>query len=320
MRIRYTLGTEIIHLLTAIAEKKGEVKAYFLNQITPHSREKNRIDSVHATIHLQDKNLTREAAEDIIRYQSIRAPRERIREVTNTSRIYEKLSTYDPLSQKSFKLAYQDFLEEPDTRPEYRMETIPVYYWRGMVGMTVPCEEMKRGLKDLFHYLRFGEDKMVVKSCLCHYAIIFYQPFKKENEKMSRLWQTLLLMKEHPSLEFLPWEQEILNQKKKYYSRLPGPDQNTDATDFLIYMLEIINTALAGLLESCRKSIRPIDRIRYFYTLQHPIFTRKDYMLVHKNISMATASRDLDLGVESGFFDKHGSNNQTKYRCRLWCE
>ena len=317
MRITYTLGTKIIHLLTAIAEKKGEVKAYFLNRIEPKSREKNKIDSIHASIHLQNGRLTREATQDIILDESIRAPRTLIREVRNASRIYEELSAFDPLSQKSLKLAYKAFIKDPGTRADYRMEEIPVFYWRGAVGMAVPCEEMKKGMNELFHYLRYGEDQMVIKSCICHYAIQFYMPFELENEKISRLWQTLLLMKEHPSFEFLSWEKEILKQKKKYYSSLAGQDQNTDATEFLFFMLTIINDALASQLESCRKLIRPIDRIRYFYTLQHTSFTRKEYMLVHKNISMATASRDLDLGVENGFFEKHGSNNQTRYTCHL---
>lgn len=150
--------------------------------------------------------------------------------------------------------------------------------------------------------------------------IQFYQPFDSINEKMSRLWQTLLLIKEHPSFEFLPWEKELLTEKKKYYSRLPGRDLSTDATEFVIYILEIIHTSLSGLLESCRKSIRPMDRIRYFYNLGLSGFTRKDYMLVHKNISTATASRDLDLGVETGFFTRHGSHNQSIYRCYLLSE
>jgi Fic family protein len=160
----------------------------------------------------------------------------------------------------------------------------------------------------------------LIKGCVCHYAIQFYQPFERENEKISRLWQTLLLMQEHPLFEFLPWEKEILPEKKKYYSKLPGRDLSTDTSEFVNYMLEIINSALSNLLESCRKSISAIDRIRYFYTLGHLTFTRKDYMRVHKNISTATASRDLNLGVETGFFIKHGMDNQTTYKCYMLSE
>ncbi len=76
-----------------------------------------------------------------------------------------------------------------------------------------------------------------------------------------------------------------------------------------------VHFSLNSLLLSCRKSVRPMDRIRYFYTLGRSNFSRKDYMLVHKNISIATAYRDLELGVGTGFFEKHGTKNQTTYSC-----
>ncbi len=320
MRLTYTLGSEIIHLLTEIAEKKGEVKAYFLNRLEPRSREANKQDSVFATLHLQDHELTREQTKEILHFQSVRASRRRIREVKNTMRVYENLAAYQPFSQVSFKTAYQELQEEPGTTAAYRKDYTYVHHYKGYFGQSVPVKEMKTGMKEMFHYLRYGKDPLLVKSCLCHYAIQFYQPFDADNEKMSRLWQTLLLMKEHPSFEFLPWEMELLKHEKEYYTSLPGPDKKLDATEFVLYQLEIINQALTALLESCRRSVRPMDRIQYFYTLHQQSFTRKDYMLIHKNISTTTASRDLDLGVERGFFEKRGNNNQTKYRCRSLSE
>lgn len=307
----------MIHLLSAIAEKKGEVKAHFLNQLEPHSREENRIDSVHATIFLQNRELSREKTADIIRLRSVRARADSIREIRSTMATYEKLSTYDPFSQNSFKNTFQNLQEEKNIRAAYRTSTIHYYYWTGYIAMSPPLKEMRAGMNELFHYLRHGKDPLLIKSCVCHYAIQFYQPFQNENEKMSRLWQTLLLMKDHPSFEFLPWEKEILTEKKRYYSKLPGRDQNRDSSEFVTYMLKIIDIALANLLESCRKSIKPIDRIRYFHNLGLSSFTRKDYMRIHKNISTATASRDLELGVDSGFFITKGMNNQTTYRCYL---
>lgn len=317
MRLTCTVGEEMIHLLSAIAEKKGEVKARFLNQLEPHSREEKRIDSVYATIFLQNRELSREMTADIVRNLSVRAPWNSIKEAKNTMHIYERLSTFNPLSQDSFKLAYQNLLEEKNIRAAYRDNYIHYYYWTGFIGMSPPAEEMHSGMNELFHYLRHGKDPLLIKSCVCHYAIQFYQPFASENEKMSRLWQTLLLMKEHPSFEFLAWEKEILTEKKRYYSKLPGRDRNNDTSQFVTYMLKIIDLALSNLLETCRKLVRPMDRIRYFYTLGLLSFTRKDYMRIHKNISTATASRDLELGVDTGFFIQKGIRNKTTYQCHL---
>jgi predicted HTH transcriptional regulator len=45
-------------------------------------------------------------------------------------------------------------------------------------------------------------------------------------------------------------------------------------------------------------------------------FTRKDYMDTFKDISSATASRDLKKGIELKLFDSVGSLNKTIYIIR----
>jgi Fic family protein len=42
-------------------------------------------------------------------------------------------------------------------------------------------------------------------------------------------------------------------------------------------------------------------------------FTRKDYMNTFKEVSSATASRDLKKGVELQLFESFGTQNKTKY-------
>ena len=42
-------------------------------------------------------------------------------------------------------------------------------------------------------------------------------------------------------------------------------------------------------------------------------FSRKDYRSVHPTISTATASRDLEKGLQLGMLSKQGSKNVVKY-------
>jgi Fic family protein len=57
-----------------------------------------------------------------------------------------------------------------------------------------------------------------------------------------------------------------------------------------------------------------MDRLEYFGSLGKMEFTRKDYMDVFKDISSATASRDLKKGVELNLFEKTGEMNKTRYK------
>ncbi|GAA4943607.1 hypothetical protein GCM10023314_15810 [Algibacter agarivorans] len=45
-------------------------------------------------------------------------------------------------------------------------------------------------------------------------------------------------------------------------------------------------------------------------------FSRKDYMDIFKDISSATASRDLKKGIEIELFEKIGERNKTTYRLK----
>jgi hypothetical protein len=58
------------------------------------------------------------------------------------------------------------------------------------------------------------------------------------------------------------------------------------------------------------------DRLHYFYEITRTSFNRKDYMLVFKDISTATASRDLKLGVALSLFDKEGDKTKTVYKLK----
>ncbi len=58
------------------------------------------------------------------------------------------------------------------------------------------------------------------------------------------------------------------------------------------------------------------DRLTYFTEIMEGPFTRKDYMTVFNDISSATASRDLRLGVELTIFGKEGDKTKTIYTLR----
>jgi len=317
MRINYTLDLEILKQTSAIAERLGEVKALFLNQMDPLFRQKNRIDSIQATLSLEGKRLSREKAAAIVKHRAVREPKKLIQEVYNTNRVYEMLPEFDPLSQDSFQKAHHEMLAGSDTPKGYRTEEIAIFHRHGTISMAPFSTEVKPTMNELFHYLRHGKDPVLIKSCILHYYIVFIHPFENGSERMSWLWQTLLLMKEHPVYEFLPYNKEILDTRKKYYQTLPGAEQKTDATDFIHYMLQAIDNAFIDFLKNARKLVRPHNRIEHFHTFNLQSFTRKDYMCVFKSISTATATRDLELGVETGLFEKRGSNNQTTYSCQL---
>lgn len=79
-------------------------------------------------------------------------------------------------------------------------------------------------------------------------------------------------------------------------------------------MLRTIDQSLEELLDYTGRILKDIDRIEYFMINGKAKFSRKDYMSLFKEISTATASRDLKKGIELGFFEKEGDKTKTIYR------
>ena len=148
---------------------------------------------------------------------------------------------------------------------------------------------------------------------LRNYEMEFIHPFVDGNGRMGRIWQTLILMSEYPVFEFLPFETLINTTQKEYYKSLSLSDKSGKSTHFIEYMLQVIDTSLENLLSYNNRILKEIDRIEYFSKLGIKEFNRKEYMNVFKDISPATASRDLKKGIELNIFSSVGNLNKTRY-------
>jgi Fic family protein len=179
-----------------------------------------------------------------------------------------------------------------------------------------PFENVPYLMKDLFEYLKNSDEIELIKSCVFHYEMEFIHPFLDGNGRMGRLWQTLILREKYPIFEFLPFETLISNNQGNYYKALSESDKAGKSTKFIEYMLTIIDLSMSELLNFNNRTLTEKDRLDYYVSLNKSEFTRKDYMDVFKDISSATASRDLKKGAELNLFEKLGEKNKTIYRTK----
>lgn len=314
MKPPYDITPKILKSLTSISEKIGEVNANYLSRQSPQLRKQNRIKTIHSSLQIEGNTLTEEQITALIENKRVIGPEKDVLEVLNAIKVYEKLENYIFSSDKSFLKAHYELMNGLiESAGKYRTQGVGIVKGTNVEHIAPPYENVPHLMKDLFEYIKDTEEIALIKSCVFHYEMEFIHPFLDGNGRMGRLWQTLILMNEYPVFEFLPFETLISKTQDEYYNALALSDKLGKSTVFIEYMLDVIEKSLEDLLNYNNRVLKDTDRLEYFLTLGVKEFTRKDYMDVFKDLSSATASRDLKKGIELNLFESSGNHNKTKY-------
>lgn len=321
MKPPYDITPKILKLITSISEKLGEVNANFLNKQSPQLRKQNRIKTIHSSLQIEGNTLTEQQITALIENKRVIGPEKDVLEVLNAIKLYTNIEKYKYYSDKSFLKAHFELMKGLiESAGKYRNQGVGIVKGTKVEHVAPPSENVPFLMKDLFEYLKDSEELTLIKSCVFHYEMEFIHPFIDGNGRMGRLWQTLLLSREFPVFETLPLETLIHATQEAYYQALSASDKIGKSTPFIEYMLEVIDQALANLLQYTNRTMTDMHRLEYFIHLHKSEFSRKDYMQVFKDISSATASRDLIKGTELNLIQKIGEKNKTRYRVNLSSE
>ena len=317
MKPPYDITPNILKLISSISEKIGEINANYLNKPSTTLRKQNRIKTIHSSLKIEGNTLTEEQITALLENKRVIGPQKDIKEVLNAIEIYENLEKFNPYNEKSFLEAHSSLMNNlVENAGKYRKQGVGIVKGSKVEHLAPPYENVPYLMKDLFQFLKKSEEIELIKSCVFHYEMEFIHPFLDGNGRMGRLWQTLILMRKYPVFEYIPFETLISKDQEKYYKALSESDKSGKSTKFIEYMLNVIDTSISDLLKYNNRTLNEKDRLDYFISLNKSEFTRKDYMDIFKDISSATASRDLKKGLEIGIFEKIGERNKTKYRLK----
>lgn len=314
MKPPYEITQTILKLITSISEKIGEVNANYLNKQSPTLRKQNKIKTIHSSLQIEGNTLSQEQITALIENKRVIGPEKDVTEVLNAIKVYENLERFKATDEKSFLNAHQIMMKGLIVNPgKYRNKSVGIVKGLEVAHVAPPFENVPFLMKDLFTFLKKSDEIVLIKSCVFHYEMEFIHPFLDGNGRIGRLWQTIILMEKYPVFEFLPFETLINKTQKEYYESLALSDKSGNSTVFIEYMLHVIDQSLGELLNYKNRTLREMDRIEYFLKISSSQFTRKDYMNTFKDISTATASRDLKKATELNLITKQGKDNQTVY-------
>ncbi len=315
MKPPYQITSKILHLISNISQKIGEVNANYLIKNNPQLRKQNQIKTIHSSLSIEGNTLSEDQITSILENKRVLGPEKDIKEVLNALKVYQELDRLKFNIEKDYLKAHKTLMNGLVENPgKYRTKGVGILKGSKVEHIAPPSENIPYLMKELFSYLKDNSELSLIKSCVFHYEMEFIHPFMDGNGRMGRLWQTLILMNEFPVFEFLPFETLISKNQSQYYHALSQSDKEGHSTKFIEYMLEIIDKSLSELLTNTIRKLTQNDRISIFLESIEKEFSRKDYMKKFSEISSATASRDLKTALEKGYIEKFGDKNVSIYR------
>ncbi|SFJ20514.1 Fic family protein [Myroides guanonis] len=315
MKPPYEITSEILKYIASISEKIGEISARYLIKSDPILRKQNQIKTIHSSLSIEGNTLTEEQITAILENKRVIGPQKDIVEVLNALEIYKNIRKLKASNEKDFLKAHKCLLKNLIQNPgEYRKQGVGIVKGTKVEHIAPPFENVPFLMKDLFEYLKDKSELTLIKSCVFHYELEFIHPFIDGNGRMGRLWQTLLLMETYPIFEYLSFETLIAQNQDAYYNALALSDKLGKSTKFIEYMLSVIDRSLQETIANSGKKLTVENRIALFLEQDVFEFTRKDYLSYFKEISSATASRDLKNAVENNLIIKIGDKKTTIYQ------
>jgi Fic family protein len=317
MKPPFKITNKILMLVSKISAIQGRIESTGLVIPEPQLRKKNKIKTIQGTLSIEGNTFTEEQITALLDGKKVLGNQLEIQEVINTNKLYESLDKYKhwsvPDLLKSHKVLMAGLIDESGM---FRSKNVGVLKGSKVAHLAPKPNMVPELVGNLFKWIKTDKEvHPLISSSVVHYELEFIHPFQDGNGRTGRFWQSLVLVNYDPIFRFIPIESLVKVNQEKYYKSLGDSDKLGDSTPFIEFMLtmilesfEIFSSQIVSV------TISNIDRIdsaaMHFGKLE---FSRKDYMILHKDISSATASRDLKTALTNGTVKQVGEGNQTKY-------
>lgn len=315
----FKITSLILEKSQAISRALGVIAGQKISETPLKLRRTNTVKTIQASLAIEGNTLAIGQITDLLDGKRVLGPAKDILEVKNAFRVYSNLKKFNPLKIDELLRAHK-ILMEGLVSENGKLRAGGVGICKGQEvssHVAPPAKRVPALMENLFNFLAKNKEySWLLKACVFHYELEFIHPFSDGNGRMGRLWQQRLLMKEDPVFEFIPVEVLIRNNQETYYRVLGQSDAAGESTVFIEFCLDIIYKTLVEYSKMTSPIAKDaVSRLHYAKNhIQEPWFSRIHYLSVHKDISSATASRDLLVGVKKGMLEKKGEHNQALYR------
>ena len=323
----FTITNIMLDRISSIMKKIGKLENYKDLNKMPVLRRNNRIKSIHSSLAIEANSLSFEQVMDIIDGKVVIGPKNEIQEVQNAYNAYLKIKEVNPYSIIDLKkmhgiLTYLTVQESGN----FRKGGEGVFDEEGRcIFVCPPPEQIDRLMNQLFDWMESKKDEIhpLILSSVFHYEFVFIHPFSDGNGRTARLWHNVILSNWEPLFEYVPIESEIKKYQEKYYNAIQNCNNVGESTEFIEFMLHMIDCVLDELLDGVNIQIKHISTyvkklldvmesgVMYTTTDLMELLGMKSRISFRENYLIPA----IDIGVvKMSFPNAPTSKNQTYYK------
>ena len=323
----FTLTSVMFDYAANITEKIGQINNYNNLRRMPILRKNNRIQSVHSTLAIEANSLSLKQVKDVINGKLVIGFEREIREVKNAYKAYEQITKINPYSIDDLLYVHgiltNGLIEESG---KFRSGNEGVFDEDNNCIFIAPKPDLVMDLiNDLFNYIKENKDKInpLILSSVFHYEFVFIHPFSDGNGRMARLWQNIILSHWKEVFVYLPIESLIKKYQKEYYKVIDDCNNSGESTEFIEFMLKMIDESLNNLLKNINKEVSNTDEYvnKLLEVMDYNIPVSAKELMNKLNLKSINSFRKvylkpaLNMGlIKSTNPDKPTSKNQKYYK------
>lgn len=313
----FSITPEMLLQCTEITQLLGRYEGLLSPKPQPLLRRQNRIRTIRDSLAIEGNTLSLDQVSAIFDGKRVVGPQREILEVTNAIKVYDEAPSLDPLSSKDLRKAHGILMKGlTSDAGKWRGTDVGILKGSRVSHLAPRANRVPELTGNLFEFIKVRKDHHpLIKSSIFHYELEFIHPFSDGNGRIGRLWQHVILLGFHPLFENIPVESTIKEHQKKYYEALEKSDKKGDCSPFISFSLEVILEGLRQFLEALRPEPVTVEtrleKARAYFEKRR--FSRKEYINFFKSLSTATASRDLQYGVQNKQLRKFGDKALAEY-------
>ena len=323
----FDITNVMLDRISSIMKKVGKLDNYKDLNKMPVLRRNNRIRSIHSSLAIEANSLSFDQVKDIIDGKKVIGPQNEIQEVKNAYEAYKLIKEVNQYSIKDLKKIHgvMTYLTV-DESGEFRKGNEGVFDENGnCIHVCPPPEQVDGLMNQLFKWMNDNNGTVhpLILSSVFHYEFVFIHPFKDGNGRTARLWQNVILSNWEEIFEYVPIESQIKKYQEEYYSSIASCDYSGNSTEFIEFMLKMIDETLEDLMNSTSVQASHVSSYvnKLLNVMETGVAMSASELMEKLNMKSRISFRDnyLNPALENGLVkmtnpDKPTSKNQMYYK------